>query len=59
MFKVTKQSLIDWQVTKDGQPFAWITNHKGSRMYTVTFVGIAGEYAGFRSLTDAKKFATT
>ncbi|WP_205191309.1 hypothetical protein [Burkholderia sp. LMG 13014] len=64
MFKTVKQSLVDWQVLKDGAPFAWITNNKGSRMYTVTFRADAGtlasadEYAGFRNLTEAKKFAT-
>ena len=58
MFKTVKQSLVDWQVLKDGAPFAWITNNKGSRMYTVTFRHLAGEYAGFRNLTDAKRFAT-
>ncbi|TES65653.1 hypothetical protein E2P84_36610 [Burkholderia cepacia] len=58
MFKTVKQSLVDWQVTKDGAPFAWITNNKGSRMYTVTFHGCTDEYSGYRNLAAAKKFAT-
>lgn len=56
-FKVVKQSLVDWQVLKNGEHFAWITNYKGTRLFTVTFKGLAGEYAGFRNLTAAKKFA--
>jgi len=55
--KVTKQSLIDWEVTKDGKHVAWITKEK-TGLYTVTIKGI-GEYKGYRKFKDAKEFATT
>jgi len=54
--KVVKQSMIDWQVLKHGESFAWITNNKGNRMYTVTFRHLTGEFSGFRNLTEAKQF---
>ena len=56
MLTVKKQSAVDWQVLKNGESFAWITNHKGTRRFTVTFKGVADEYAGFRKLADAKRF---
>jgi hypothetical protein len=56
MIRVLKQSLIDWQVLKNGESYAWITNNKGTRMYTVTFRHEAGEYGGFSNLTHAKNF---
>lgn len=57
-FKIVKQSAVDWQVTKNGESYAWITNNNGSRKFTVTFKHLGGEYPGFRTLTDAKNFAT-
>lgn len=54
MFKITKESLIDYHVTENGKPFGWITKQKDGS-YTVTINGV-GEYKGFRYLKDAKEF---
>lgn len=61
MFKTTKQSLIDWQVTKNGESFAWITKRRGG-IFVVTFREFRNignpEYL-FVSFKEAKTFATT
>lgn len=60
MFKTTKQSLIDWQVTKNGVSHAWITKRKDG-IFVVTFreLRIMGnpEY-WFTSHKEAKEFAS-
>jgi hypothetical protein len=60
MYKTTKQSLIDWQVTKDGKSFAWITKRKDG-MYVLTFREFRNmgnpEYL-FVKFAEAKAFAT-
>ena len=57
--KVTKQSLCDWQVTKDGASFAWITKQAGTTgLYVLTFkeFGKSVEYT-FRYFKEAVGFA--
>lgn len=59
MLKYQKQSLIDWQVTDNGKPYAWITkvsNRKDNLKFNVTFHGQNGEYSGYPTLTAAKRF---
>lgn len=56
LLRYVKQSEVDWQVLRDGESYAWITNNGGTRMYTVTFRHLTGDYAGFRNLTSAKAF---
>ena len=59
MLKTTKQSLIDWQVTKDGKSFAWITKLSNG-LYSLTFreFGKSVDYT-FRYFKEAVSFAAT
>lgn len=57
MFKVTKQSLIDWQITKDSKAFGWISKTKDG-LYSLTFTefGKSVDYV-FRFHKEAVAFA--
>lgn len=55
---VTKQSLIDWQITVDGCPAGWIK--KVRHGYEVTFREGTSEpylFVGSRAFARAKQFA--
>ena len=54
--KVTKQSLIDWEVTNEGAHVAWITKVSGG--YEVIFKGDVNKYFQ-TSFAQARVFATT
>ena len=54
--KVTKQSLIDWEVTDDGEHVAWITKTQGG--YEVVFKSDQNMYFQ-ASFAQAIVFATT
>jgi hypothetical protein len=59
MFKTSKQSLSDWQVTKNGAAFAWITKLSNG-LYSLTFreFGKSVDYT-FRFHKEAVAFAKT
>lgn len=59
MYKVTKQSLIDWQVTKNGKAHAWINKGKDG-LYCLTFkeLGKVAEYK-FIFYKEAVNFSKT
>ena len=54
--KVTKQSLIDWEVTDGAGHVAWITKTKAG--YEVVFKGDPNRYFQ-ASFAQARVFATT
>ena len=57
MFKVSKQSLRDWQITKDGKSFAWVTKADG--LYSLTFrefgKNVPYTFQYFKEATDFAK----
>jgi len=57
MYQVTKQSLCDWQVTKDCKAYAWITKLSNG-LYSLTFreFGKEVDYT-FRYYKEAVSFA--
>lgn len=57
MLKVNKQSLIDWQITKNNKSFAWI-NKLSNGLYSLTFreFGKDVDYT-FRYFKEAVDFA--
>jgi hypothetical protein len=57
MFKTSKQSLRDWQVTKDGKSHAWIKKLPNG-LYETSFraLGVVGGYT-FLSHKEAVAFA--
>ncbi len=59
MFKTSKQSLCDWQVTKNGKAHGWITK-LSSGLYSLTFCefGKSVDYT-FQYHKEAVAFAKT
>jgi len=43
MFKTSKQSLRDWQITRDGKAYAWISK-TSSGLYSLTFKDIGKSF---------------
>ena len=59
MYKTSKQSLSDWQITKCGKAYAWITKLSNG-LYSLTFreLGKSVDYT-FRFHKEAVAFAKT